>query len=279
MHFKTDLILFGAHQNKAIKFEKYEWEIMKAIFNNFFFTFKGFWKVSNDIFKKIVEQRYIKERKYAVGIHHEISLTLDKTMNSIRKLEEKTNHLFQAEDWVGLKRTLSSIETFLLLFNPFTKYDLCRYWQVLGDKGFDPVDQYNNGLEQFDMHYSPKEEELFTIILQISRFLKEFTDFETKGTPVFCHPFIKGKITQFRATCPLGDDEDCEHMPALGGAKKQILAHIESRVEKERGKNGARKLPFQDDDVEVSDCDDECAPELRDNNKLNYLEDIGLLNE
>jgi hypothetical protein len=255
---------------------------MKAIFNNFFFMFKGFWKISSDIFKNMVEQRYIKDKKYAVGIHHEISLTLDKTMNSIRKLEEKTNHLFQAEDWVGLKHTLSSIETFLLLFNPFTKYDLCRYWQVLGGKGFDPVDQYNNGLEQFDMHYSPKEEELFTIILQISRFLKEFTDFETKGTPVFRHPFIRGKVTQYRATNPLkGDHDDCDPPTTQAGlpGKNKILAHIESKVEKQRGKNGAKKLPFQDDDVEVSDCDDECSTELKDSNKLNYLTDIGLLNE
>jgi len=71
----------------------------------------------------------------------------------------------------------------VLLFNSFTKYDLCRYWQALECHDFDPVEQFNKGLELFDMHYSPKADELFTIILQISRFLKEFTDFETKKTP------------------------------------------------------------------------------------------------
>jgi len=49
------------------------------------------------------------------------------------------------------------------------------------------------------MHYSPKPDDLFTIILQISRFLKEFTDFETKVTPEFRHPFVKGKVIQLKA--------------------------------------------------------------------------------
>lgn len=274
-------------------FERYEWDIMKAIFNNFFFTFRGFWKISNDIFKKVVEQRYMHDKMYSKTVHIEIANALEKTPNSIRMLEEKTNHLYKAEDWGNLKHTLSLIETFLLLFNPFTKYDLCRYWQVLGDKGFDPVDQYNSGLEQWDMHYSPKEEELFTIILQISRFLKEFTDFETKSTPVFSHPFVKGKITQFKATNPLMDtDEDSheapkhkqskemakqESMPNVHQSKK---THKESSVISQTGQNNTEQIPcFIDDDVEVSDCDDTTGSECQDSNKLNYLEDIGLYNE
>lgn len=117
---------------------------------------------------------------------------------TVRILEELTNHYFLAEDFFQLKQTIATIDTFLLLFNPYTKYDLCRYWQVLEGKGYDPVVEYNNGLELFDMHYSPKPEDLFTIILQISRFLKEFSDFETKNTPKFRHPFIKGKIIMKR---------------------------------------------------------------------------------
>ena len=60
-------------------------------------------------------------------------------------------------------------------------------------QGYDPVVEYNKGIEIFDMHFSPKPEDLFTIILQISRFLKEFSDFETLTTPEFKHPFIQGK--------------------------------------------------------------------------------------
>jgi hypothetical protein len=56
------------------------------------------------------------------------------------------------------------------------------------------------------MHFSPKPEDLFTIILQISRFLKEFSDFETKNTPKFRHPFIKGKIVKKKKTTAEGDE-------------------------------------------------------------------------
>jgi hypothetical protein len=42
------------------------------------------------------------------------------------------------------------------------------------------------------MHYHPSSEDLFRIIVQISRFLKEFSDFETAHTPTFRHPPIKG---------------------------------------------------------------------------------------
>lgn len=60
--------------------------------------------------------------------------------------------------------------------------------------------EYSKGLELFDMHYSPKEDDLFVIVLQISRFLKEFSDFETKKTPDFRHPYIKGEVTQRKSS-------------------------------------------------------------------------------
>ena len=42
------------------------------------------------------------------------------------------------------------------------------------------------------MHYRPTDEDFFQILLQISRFLKEFSEFETDLTPKFRHPPIKG---------------------------------------------------------------------------------------
>jgi hypothetical protein len=77
---------------------------------------------------------------------------------------------------------------------------------VLEGKGYDPVVEYNKGLELFDMHFSPKPEDLFTIILQISRFLKEFSDFETKNTPKFRHPFIRGKIVDKKKRTEDGEE-------------------------------------------------------------------------
>ena len=44
----------------------------------------------------------------------------------------------------------------------------------------------------FENHYKIKTDELFLIIMQVSRFFKDFSDFETKNTPDFRHPQIKG---------------------------------------------------------------------------------------
>jgi len=115
------------------------------------------------------------------------------TDNSIAKLERLTFHLHSSREFFRLKEIISNIENFLLFYNPFTKYDLCKYWQCLEERGFDPVIGYNKSVEEFDMHFRPKTEELFRIIVQVSRFLREFADFETAYTPSFRHPPIKGK--------------------------------------------------------------------------------------
>lgn len=46
------------------------------------------------------------------------------------------------------------------------------------------------------MHYHPNADDLFRIITQISRFLKEFSDFETYYTPEFRHPRIIGNSNE-----------------------------------------------------------------------------------
>lgn len=78
------------------------------------------------------------------------------------------------------------------MFNPHIKYDLCHYWEKLLENGFDPAVEYNKAIEGFEMHYKPSSEDIFQIILQVSRFLKEFADFETDKTPQFKHPPISG---------------------------------------------------------------------------------------
>jgi len=136
-------------------------------------------------------QQYLQDNQYCLKLHAEVADVLQKTPNSIRKLEEQTYHLFMSKSYFKLKESIANIENFLLLFNPNNKYDLCRYWQVLETKGFDPATEYNKSFEGFELHYRPDAEDTFTIILQISRFLKEFSDFETEYTPEFRHPPIK----------------------------------------------------------------------------------------
>jgi len=42
------------------------------------------------------------------------------------------------------------------------------------------------------MHYSPSPKDQFKIIVQITRFFKDFCDFETHFTPKFRHPLLAG---------------------------------------------------------------------------------------
>lgn len=111
----------------------------------------------------------------------------------LRFIEEKTHHLYMSHELFELKNSVVDVDAFLLMFNPLTKYVLCRYWAVLEAEGYDPVVEYNKSLETFDMHHATTPEEIFAIILQISRFLKEFGDFENDKTPKFEHPLLRGK--------------------------------------------------------------------------------------
>lgn len=102
-------------------------------------------------------------------MHEQIADAIDKTALSLRKLEEQTRHLFEAGALFKLKETISIVEHFLLLFNPVDKFELCCFWERLLENGFDPAVEYNKAIEGFEMHYKPSSEDIFRIILQISR--------------------------------------------------------------------------------------------------------------
>jgi hypothetical protein len=263
--------------DRVVKFEKNEWILMRLFFKSFFFVFRGYWKISNDIFVKAVESRYMKDAAYMHQISRETAAALEKTPTSIRKLEEICGHFYKSKDYLALKQTVSQIDNFLLLFNQNTKYDLYRYWLTLGEKNdYDPVVEYNKGLELFDMHYTPTVEDLFTIIIQVSRFLKEFTDFESRRTPEFRHPFIKGKTIQLKEGQTKADHNMGDQTGSLFDLFKKKLAKKGANWDDE---NTSCLAPFKDDDCEVSDLDVGGADDDEDANKVNYLKDIGLLNE
>lgn len=60
------------------------------------------------------------------------------------------------------------------------------------------------------MHYHPSSEDLFRITVQISRFLKEFADFETYYTPRFRHPEILGNLKELDEIGLLGEFQNLE---------------------------------------------------------------------
>lgn len=199
---------------------------------------------------------------------------------TIRVLEEQTNHFFLTDEHFNLKQTVAQIETFLLLFNPFTKYDLCRYWQMLEIKGYDPVVEYSKGLELFDMHYSPSSDELFTIVLQISRFLKEFSDFETRRTPDFRHPYIKGKVIQIDKKASRIKSEEVSEIKKPKPTIKDFLAQnssiISGQDDYKHSNNSVEKADYPFEDSFSSEEEPRETEEFSDPNQLNFLKDIGL---
>lgn len=157
-----------------VRVEAEDLELFITVFRPFLMHFQELWMIKNDSFKKAIVRKY---NAIPTSINEKIAETLKKTPNSVRKLEEETFQLYCAGNYIKLKDVISEVENFLLLFNPYTKYDLCRYWQKLEERSFDPVIEYNKAIEGFEMHYHPTSDDLFRIITQISRFLREFSDF------------------------------------------------------------------------------------------------------
>lgn len=125
------------------------------------------------------------------------------------------------------------------------------------------------------MHFSPTVEDLFTIIIQISRFLKEFTDFETKKTPEFRHPCVKGKTIQMNE---IKDQNETDAKLETGSLfdlfKKKLMKKGLYQEHSERCLQ-----PFKDDGVEVAEKDNNLPAQDEDETKVSYLKDIGLYNE
>ena len=76
-------------------------------------TFKGFWKISDDSLKKVVEKCYLNNEATLNKMHANIAKVMTKTGSSIRKLEEQTAHYYAAKEYFTLKQTLGEIENFL----------------------------------------------------------------------------------------------------------------------------------------------------------------------
>jgi hypothetical protein len=105
-----------------------ELKLFGVVFGNFLMKYRHLWMIKNDSFRKCLNSKY--KFKFQ-DIHERIAEVLRKTPNSLRKLEEETYQLYNAKSYFKLKEIISDIENFLLLFNSYNKYDLCRYWQKL----------------------------------------------------------------------------------------------------------------------------------------------------
>jgi hypothetical protein len=296
---------------RVVKIEPEDLSRILAVFKCYLMCYQGFWVCNNEILRAALDELYYCKPEKKEDLHKKIALMLEKTPNSVRKLEEQTYHLYSGKDYFTLKQTISTIENFLLLFNPMNKFDLFRYWQILEHFGYDPVIEYNKGIELFDTHYTPEPDKLFMIILQVCRFLKEFSDFETDITPVFRHPLIRGKIAEKPKKDENGKaetdqkkkyqeraDKSREKSPGVAGTSKDLAkikvkndqkqsekkqkGDLNTSAAKQRKREDPLGLndPFYNEDNELSDVDDK-----KDNkgqateNTYNYLDGIGLLKE
>ena len=282
---------------KASKISHRDLNRVLNIFKNFTMCFKGYWVCNNEIFRHAVERMYYSKPEVRKEIHKRIADALEKTPSSVRKLEEQTYHLYCAGDNFTLKQIIATVENFLMLFNPMTKFDLFRYWQDLETLGYDPVTEYNKGIEMFDSHYDPEPDKLFMIILQVCRFLKEFSDFETEFTPSFRHPSIKGKIGVIRKSEKEEEEEPGQGKSPATSAKSPIKLKTqkEKAAPTKNGKtkqgHGNKKLkyddpakadnPFYDEGNELSDVESkkEFYGANNDEKTFNYLDVIGLFDE
>jgi hypothetical protein len=283
---------------KAIKISHQELLRVLNIFKNFTMCYHNYWVCSNEIFRHVIERMYYNKPEIKEAMHKKIAEALEKTSSSVRKLEEQTYHYYSAKDFFTLKQIIATVENFLMLFNPMTKFDLFRYWQDLEKLGYDPVTEYNKGIELFDSHYDPEPDKLFMIILQVCRFLKEFSDFETDYTPAFRHPIIKGKVGVFRKIEDDEEKEDKTKNQNISADKSTIKLKPKGSTESKNGsklminnKKGKKRLkyddparaedPFYDEGNELSDIDEK-KEKFRDNGDgktFNYLDTIGLMDE
>lgn len=261
-------------------------EAVMMVFRGFFISYKNYLKITNPVFLQFFVKKNCSLPENKIAVHKKIAQVLDSSPICLRQLEELTNNLYLAADFFQLKQKISSIDNFLLLFNEITKYDLFKFWKKLEEKGYDPIHEYNKSLELFDMHFNPKDDEIFMINVQISRFFKELSEFESPITPEFRHPLIKGKVVQtiesidytFKKPEVVVEKNNCvKSFYELEPAFRSLKISKGDIFENFRQYSSVFDVKGEEADLNIVVNDDNTDSQ---NGKLkNYLEEIGILQE
>ncbi|CAD8127492.1 unnamed protein product [Paramecium sonneborni] len=139
----------------------------------------------------------IQSIQYNKNLYEQYLQIIEHSNNSNRKLEELIFQYTKNKKFFKLKEIIINIEHFLMLWNPYNKFELCQLWDMLEQNGYDLVMEYNKAVENFQAIYKPTTEGLFFIMLQICIFLREFSNFEKEGTPAYKHPLLRGQSIEF----------------------------------------------------------------------------------
>lgn len=246
-------------------------KLINLYFEPFLTNFNGFFKLVDSDFIEYTNKMYSDDQ--IEFFYKNIADALDDQENSVRKIDEQTFAYIHAKEYFTVKQLLSSIENFLVFFNPQNKLDLYSHWNTLIKQTYDPVIEYNKSLELFEMHCQPKPNDLFSIVIQLSRFFIDLADFEDHEIPEFRHPkiinrllTIKGNIIHQRKTENLhieSSEDDFDMNPEK--------INDENHFVQEEMRLNASDFSIEEEDSEIEDHNL--------GNTVNYLEDIGLLKE
>jgi hypothetical protein len=266
------------------------------------------WIVTSNHLKHFIAKNKLSPEA-RIKAHSQISKSYEITLRkNLTLLEEKIYHIYKSKDYSGLKQALADIEHFLLLYNPVMKLDLFLYWKFLEMAGYEPVAEYAKSVDAFESRASPPGLDLFKIILQLSRFFKEFADFENSNTPEFEHPKIVNKSTLRASMESLSRARQSAATQTAEEKQKEKLQKDEERrrLRELKEKKDKRHNFFSDlDEGDVSDVslagqefadkDDsmvsvnsfygeedmmrEDSYDEEGRRKINYLEEIGLIDE
>ena len=191
LHLVISFLVFISEINTKVEISKEEFLKVVTALKVILFDHENHYMIRHKFITKVIIDLFFPTTSDLQKLHLKIGTFLELAPNSTRKYEEICYHLFLSNSLFKLKETISSIIPFLFLFNAFSKYDLFFYWRKLNKKKFDPSIEYNNALEAYCLKFYLSPEEMFNIVIQISRFLKEFSEFENHLTPDFRHPFIR----------------------------------------------------------------------------------------
>ena len=245
--------------------------LINSYFSEFMTSFNGQYKLIDSEFLAYTKKMYSEDQ--VEFFFKNIGDALDDQENTVRKIDEQTHAYIQAKEYFTVKQILSSIENFLVFFNPHNNLDLYSHWNILIKQTYDPVIEYNKSLELFEMHCQPKPNDLFTIVVQLSRFFLDLADFEDNEIPEFRHPkiinrllTIKGNIIHQRKK------EEVEHESSEDDFDMDPQKVKDSNFfVQEEMKLNASDFTIEDEDSEIE--------EHHQGITVNYLEDIGLLKE
>ena len=115
-----------------------------------------------------------------------------------RNIKERTNGYFISQDYFTLKKILGSIEEFLIFFKTENKLEIYRYWSALSKQNYDPVIEYIKSVENFVMHYHPKSQDLFKLVVQLSRFFVDLAEFEGNEILEFRRPKLINRVSAIK---------------------------------------------------------------------------------